>query len=231
MEIEARLEAVRERVRLAAERGGYPADRVRIVGVGKTFPASLLRQVVSAGLRRLGENRVQEAEAKARELSGEVEWHLVGHLQSNKARRAARLFDWIHSVDSIRLAKRLSDAAREAARQLDILIQVDLAGEKTKFGLGPDDLRPALEAVHAMPGLRLRGLMTLPPQIPTAEQARPFFRRLRELGDEARGQGLLAERFDLSMGMSGDYEVAVEEGATLVRVGSAIFGPRPPVIR
>ena len=229
MEIEARLEQVRERIRRAAHRSGRHPDQVRLVAVGKTFPADVLRRAVAAGQRRIGENRVQEAEAKAPELPGEIEWHLVGHLQGNKARRAAQLFDWIHSVDSPRLARRLSESAREAERHLDILVQVDLAGEPGRAGVAPGDLRPLLESIGPLSNLRLRGLMTLPPVTATPGGARPHFRRLRELKESAQRHGLLPERADLSMGMSGDYEIAVEEGATLVRVGSAVFGPRPGI--
>ena len=227
MDIEARLEAVRERVAQAAHRSGRHADAVRLVAVGKRFPVSVLRQVIEAGQRRLGENRVQEAEAKAEELDGEIEWHLVGRLQSNKARPAARLFDWIHSVDSARLARRLSGFAEEARRHLDILVQVDLAGTAGRSGVAPVDLLRLLEEIGPQPHLRLRGLMTLPPVTDEPAGARPYFRELRELAGEAQARGLLPERIDLSMGMSRDYVVAVEEGATLVRIGTALFGPRP----
>ena len=229
MDIETRLEEVQERVAQAAQRSGRHADAVRLVAVGKRFPVSVLRRLIEAGQRRLGENRVQEAEAKAEQLGGEIEWHLVGGLQSNKARRAARLFDWIHSVDSARLARRLSGFAQEARRHLDILVQVDLAGIPGRAGVVPADLLNLLEEIGLQPQLRLRGLMTLPPATDEPAGARPYFRRLRELADEAQARGLLPERTDLSMGMSKDYVIAVEEGATLVRIGTALFGPRPPL--
>lgn len=229
MDIETRLHEVQKRVAQAARRSGRQADAVRLVAVGKRFPVSVLRQMVAAGQRRLGENRVQEAETKAEQLPGEIEWHLVGGLQSNKARRAARLFDWIHSIDSARLARRVSRFAQEAGRHLDILVQVDLAGTPGRAGVLPADLPGLLEEVGAQPQLRLRGLMTLPPETNEPAEARPYFRQLRTLASEAQARGLLPERIDLSMGMSRDYVIAVEEGATLVRIGTALFGPRPAV--
>jgi pyridoxal phosphate enzyme (YggS family) len=188
-----------------------------------------VRDGFAAGLRHFGENRVQEAEAKAEALAdlradGMV-WHLVGHLQTNKARKAAALFDRIHSVDGLELAQRLEHAAAEQGRTLWALAQVDLAGERTKFGLDEARLFPALEALRGFKALRVMGLMTLPPFAEDPERARPYFRRLRELRDKALAEGSLLGS-ELSMGMSHDLEVAVEEGATLVRVGSALFGPR-----
>ncbi|MFQ5670241.1 MAG: YggS family pyridoxal phosphate-dependent enzyme [Acidobacteriota bacterium] len=224
--IEERLARVRERIAAAARRSGRPPEAVQLVAVGKTFPAAILQRVVDAGQKALGENRVQEAVQKASVIRGEVEWHLVGHLQRNKARQAARLFDWIHSVDSVRLAHRLAACIAPGLHPLRILLQVDLSGEATKSGVPVAELPGILEAVGALPGLRVRGLMVLPPALEPS-RVRPFFRRLRELAEEGHRRGLLPESPELSMGMSGDFEVAVEEGATMVRVGSAIFGRRP----
>jgi hypothetical protein len=225
--IAERVLAVRDRIARAAERASRAPGEVTLVAVSKTHPAEAVRAAWSAGIRDFGENRVQEAEPKiaaTADLAG-VRWHLVGHLQSNKARRAAALFEVVESVDSLDLARRLGRAAAEAGRTLRALVQVDLAGEETKFGLPERELVPTLEALRGAEGLRLEGLMVLPPFFEDPEGARPFFRRLRQLRDEARAAGLLAGG-ELSMGMSHDLEPAVEEGATVVRVGTAIFGER-----
>jgi pyridoxal phosphate enzyme (YggS family) len=224
--IAERVAAVRERIARAAERAGRPANSVTLVAVSKTHPPEAVREAFSAGVRDFGENRVQEAEPKllaTRELG--ARWHLVGHLQSNKARKAATLFGLVQSIDSLELAERLARAGEELGREVRGLVQVDLAGEATKFGLPAEELHAALERLRGRAGLRLEGLMVLPPFLEDAEALRPYFRRLRELRDRALGEGLLAAG-ELSMGMSHDFETAVEEGATLVRVGTAIFGER-----
>jgi len=223
-----RVAAVRERITRAAERASRAPDGVTLVAVSKTFPAEAVREAFAAGVRTFGENRVQEAETKIQTLAGlrdeGVQWHLLGHLQSNKARKAAGLFDAIESVDSVELARRLGRAASEGGRTLRVLVQVELAGEETKYGVPDAEARAALAEMKGIEGLRVEGLMTLPPYL-EAEEVRPYFRRLRVLRDEARAAGLLAGG-ELSMGMSHDFEIAVEEGATLVRVGTAIFGQR-----
>lgn len=224
-----RVTAVRERIARAAARAARPAESVSLLAVSKTHPAEAVRAAFAAGLREFGENRVQEAEPKieatADLIAAGLHWHLVGHLQSNKAKRAASLFDRVHSIDSADVGRRVARAAAEASRTVRGLVQVDLAGEESKFGLPEAELLPTLEALRGLPGLRLEGLMLLPPFFDQPEQARPYFRRLRELGERARQAGLL-EGSELSMGMSHDLEVAVEEGATIVRVGTALFGER-----
>ncbi|MFQ5720248.1 MAG: YggS family pyridoxal phosphate-dependent enzyme [Acidobacteriota bacterium] len=227
MDTADRLAHVRERIDAAARRAGRDPAGVRLVAVGKQFPVERLRDIVRAGHRRLGENRVQEAESKAADLAAAVEWHLIGHLQGNKARRAARIFDWVHTVDSLAVARRLAAGAREAGRSINLLVQVDLAGTRERSGVPPEDLCALLSDLAREVALPLRGLMTLPPRTPTAEGARPHFRHLAALARSAADEGLLPPHPDLSMGMSADYEIAVEEGATLVRVGSGIFGARP----
>ena len=232
-EVRARFAEVRDRVRACAERSGRAPDAVTLIAVSKTHPAELLREAVAAGARDFGENRVQEAEGKIEGLRGEaagVRWHLIGHLQSNKARRAVRLFDLVHTVDSAALAVRLERLCAEEGRaRLDVLVQVDLAGEATKEGAGEEELPAVVQALGECERLRLRGLMTLPPFFEESERARPFFRRLRELRDELRARAAFGgEAGELSMGMSHDFELAVEEGATMVRVGTAIFGARAP---
>ena len=217
-----RLASVLGRIRAAAERVGRDPNSVRLIGASKTVPAPVLVQAVRAGLADLGENRVQEAEAKAPLLRAELTdgagpvWHLIGHLQSNKARKAVALFDWIHSVDSPRLAEGLDRIAQELGRAPQVLIEVNTSGEASKEGVAPEDAAALIALVAGLGSLRLAGLMTIGP---TGGDPRPAFRLLRRLRDAA---GL----DELSMGMSGDFEAAIEEGATMVRVGSALFGAR-----
>jgi pyridoxal phosphate enzyme (YggS family) len=226
--IRDRVAAVRERIARAAARAGRDPANVTLVAVGKNHPASALREAFVAGVRDFGENRAQEAEAKVRELvdlGGRIRWHFVGHLQSNKARKVLPFIRLLHSLDDIGLARRLDRIAGESTLNLQALVQVDLAGETTKFGVPQSDIFSALEALRGLANLDIRGLMILPPYEEAAERVRPFFRRLRELRDQALRSGLLRAG-ELSMGMSHDLEIAVEEGATLVRVGTAIFGER-----
>jgi PLP dependent protein len=220
LDIRANVERVRAAVARACGRAGRSPDDVLLVAVSKTVEAERIRLALAAGIPALGENRVQEAREKIETLGHPVPWHLIGSLQTNKAKEAARLFDWIQSVDRVELARELSRRAHALDRTLDILLQVNLGEEPQKAGVAPAELKALLDATAGLESLRIRGLMAIPPAVETAEAARPFFRRLRELRD---GAGLE----HLSMGMSGDFEVAIEEGATLVRVGTAIFGPRP----
>jgi hypothetical protein len=220
-DIRASLERVRERIARAAERAGRRAESVLLIGVSKTVEVERIRQAVAAGVPALGENRVQEARAKIAALGRPVPWHLVGQLQTNKAKDAVELFDVIHSLDRLDLARELDKRARGRGRALDVLVQVNLGGEAPKGGVAPDGVAGLLDAVVALDHLRVRGLMAIPPETADPEDARVWFRTLRKLGERhALGE--------LSMGMSGDFEVAIEEGATMVRVGTAIFGPRPP---
>jgi pyridoxal phosphate enzyme (YggS family) len=216
-DVRANLERVRERVARAAQRAGRRPQDILLIGVSKTVPAERVRQAVEAGVAALGENRVQEAKEKIRTLGHPVPWHLIGHLQTNKVKDALELFDVIQSVDRLPLAAEL---ARRARRPVDVLVEVNLAGEPAKSGFAPAEVKPALDALAALPNLRVCGLMAIPPAAADAEQARSWFRALRDLRDAA---GLP----ELSMGMSADFEVAIEEGATMVRVGTAVFGPRP----
>jgi hypothetical protein len=224
-----RVGAVRERIARAASRAGRRPEEVTLVAVSKTHPPARVREAFAAGLRDFGENRVQEAEPKVAALAdlrpAGLRWHLVGHLQANKARKAAGLFDRIHSLDDGALGLRLEKASAQLKKALSVLVQVDLAGEDTKFGLEADRLFPVLELLRGLKSVRVEGLMVMPPLEEDAERVRPYFRRLCELRDRARRDNLLLGG-ELSMGMSHDLEVAVEEGATLVRVGTAIFGER-----
>jgi pyridoxal phosphate enzyme (YggS family) len=227
--IQDRVAAVRDRIARAARRAGRAVDEVTLVAISKTHPAEAVREAFAAGLRHFGENKVQEAEGKLGALGDlhaeGARWHLVGHLQTNKVGKAAALFDAVHSVDSLRVAERLERSAGDLHRTIEVLVQVDLAGEETKSGLPPAQLDPLLEQLRGFKALRPVGLMLLPPLAEDPEEARPLFRRLREMRDDLRARNLLVDG-RLSMGMSHDLEVAVEEGATHVRVGTAIFGER-----
>ena len=228
MSIADRLTEVRARIERAARSAGRDPSSVTLVAVSKTFPLAAVRQAYEAGQRDFGENRVQEALQKIAAASDlEIRWHLLGHLQTNKARKAAPAFAMIQSVDSVELLEKLDDAAAESGHSPQLLIQVDLAGEATKFGLPPADVPRLFDAALACRAARVVGLMTLPPLPEISEDARPWFRQLRDLRDGWLASGVPAAMLrHLSMGMSGDFEVAVAEGATLVRVGTAIFGER-----
>jgi pyridoxal phosphate enzyme (YggS family) len=230
MTIASNLTEIRERMARAARRAGREPSEIALMAVSKTHAASAILEAIAAGQSLFGENRVQEFAAKRDEVLAHPStgrFHLIGHLQTNKAARAAELFDGIDSVDSLRLAERLNEAAARLGKQLDVLIEVNVGGEAAKSGLDPasDELPKLLEAQVRLPNLTIRGCMTVPPFTPDPEGARGCFRRLRELRDRLRAQSGLALA-ELSMGMSHDFEVAIEEGSTCVRVGTAIFGER-----
>ena len=231
--IRANLNTVNARIAAAATTAGRVTMDVRLVAVSKKFGPAHVEAAVAAGLQDLGENKIQEALQKQASTSAlRVNWHLIGHLQSNKTRKAAAAFDWIHSVDSVDLLRRLDQAAADCGRSPHLLIQVDLAGEATKHGAPESEVRRIVDAATTCRSIEVRGLMVMPPWSENPEAARPYFRRLRQLRDELRAAGPDRSRLDqLSMGMSHDLEVAVEEGATMVRVGTALFGPRPPAAR
>jgi pyridoxal phosphate enzyme (YggS family) len=226
--LRARLEDVRARIARAASRAGRDLASIRLVAVSKTFPADYVRAAADAGQVDFGENKIQEALPKIEETADlRVRWHLVGHLQSNKAKKAGAHFDVVHSVDSAGLLRKLDDAADEAGRRLELLVQVDLAGEATKHGAREEELLPIFEAAEACRAATLTGLMLLPPAVEDPESARPYFKALSEVRARLLARGVDGSRLnELSMGMSHDFEVAIEEGATLVRVGTAIFGSR-----
>jgi pyridoxal phosphate enzyme (YggS family) len=224
-----RIAEVRARLTAAAHRSNRPVEEITLVAVSKTHPAAAVREAITAGLDNFGENRVQEAETKIPDVGRTAaRWHLIGHLQSNKARRAVELFDCIHSLDSPDLAQRLNRLCEELERQeLAVLIQVDLGHETTKTGVAEKDVGELVAVIRDCPRLRLTGLMTLPPFFDEAERVRPYFSRLRELRDELKANGAFGDHpGELSMGMTHDFEIAIEEGATMVRVGTAIFGQR-----
>lgn len=213
-----RLDRVEERIERAARRCGRKRSDITLLAVTKKFPAVVMREAYAMGIREFGENYVQEFDTKLPELAGlaEARFHLIGHLQSNKTARAAELFQTIQTVDSAKLARRLS----QEGHPLDVLIEVKLSPEDSKAGAAPEQLPELIATIRSLPNLRLRGLMTMPPWSENAEETRPYFRQLKALADQ---QGLP----ELSMGMSHDLEAAIEEGATIVRVGTALFGPRP----
>ncbi len=217
--IAERLTLVRERIAAACRRAGRSPEDVTLVGVSKGFPAAAIEEALAAGLREVGENRVQEAAAKIQALAAKglmPRWHLIGHLQTNKAKIAADLFGIIHSVDTVRLAQELS---RRASEPVPILLEVNVGQEATKFGFDTTEVASALSAITTLPNLDVRGLMTVAPETDDPDTLRPLFQRLAGLREEL-------DLRELSMGMTGDFEVAIEEGATMVRVGRAIFGPR-----
>jgi PLP dependent protein len=224
-----RVAAVRERMAASARAAGRAPEEIKLIAVTKMHPLASVRAAFEAGLCEFGENRVQEAEEKITQgLRGEVRWHLIGHLQANKARRAVKLFDVIHAVDTATLVARLERLClEEERRELPVLVQVDLAGEATKSGASATALPEIIEQCHNCARVRLVGFMILPPYFDEAELVRPYFRRLRELRDEWQRRGAFgAGAGELSMGMTHDFEIAISEGATMVRVGTAIFGAR-----
>jgi pyridoxal phosphate enzyme (YggS family) len=228
-----RLANVRSRIEAAAHRSDRSPVQITLIAISKTHPTEVMKAGLACGITDLGENRIQEAEGKISELGRRAaRWHLVGHLQANKVRRAVSLFDVIHSLDSAALARRLDRLCiAEGREELPVLIQIDLGGEETKSGIDVRELPELLDVLRGSERLRLAGLMTLPPYFENADCARPYFKTLRELRDQLQLQGLFGEHAgELSMGMSHDFEIAIEEGATMVRVGTAIFGERNQIL-
>ena len=226
--IAGRLADILARIAAAAARSGRPPEAVRLVAVSKTYPADRVMAAVAAGQLDFGENKVQEGLQKiANATDNRIRWHVIGHLQSNKARKAAEAFHWIHAVDSASLLRKIDEGAVAAGRRPKALVQVDLAGEATKFGAAPVDLPEIFAAAAGCAAVDLVGLMLLPPAVDDPNAARPWFKRLVALRDGLLAGGVPGARLsELSMGMSHDFEVAIEEGATIVRIGSAIFGER-----
>ena len=228
MKLKKRLEQIRQRIRQAAESCNRDADSVRLVVVSKTIAAEIVKEAIDAGVTILGENYVQEARDKFKALvQYPVSWHFIGHLQSNKAKYAVRLFDLIHSVDSLKLARELDKQAGKVDKIQQILVQVNISAEDTKSGISTDEAPRLIAEISQLKNLAVKGLMTMPPYFYQPEKVQPFFADLRELRDQIKGQSLPNVFLDeLSMGMTGDFEVAIKEGATLVRIGTAIFGER-----
>ncbi len=217
--IEQNLHGIQERIAASARRAGRDASSVTLVAVSKTHPPETIEHAIAAGQLLFGESKIQEARTKIPAVSSRARWHLIGHLQSNKARDAVTMFELIHSVDSVKLAAEISKWAERAGKTQEILLEVNVSGEASKFGFQPEDVAGALEQINRLPRLIVRGLMTIAPCAEDPNKARPFFAKLREWRDRL---GLT----ELSMGMTGDFEPAIEEGATIVRIGTAIFGER-----
>ncbi len=223
---ETRLTVIRERVAQACARAGRNTETVNILPVSKTYGPDQIREAAACGLTTFGENKVQEAKQKISLCPGHLAWHLVGHLQTNKVKDAVRLFVIIHSVDSLKLLSAIEAAGAITGRVMPVFLEVNVSGESSKFGLAPDDVPAILHAANDMQRVEVAGLMTIPPAAEDPEHARPYFRRLRELRDSWRqATGFVLD--ELSMGMSHDFEVAIEEGATWIRLGTVLFGSRP----
>jgi pyridoxal phosphate enzyme (YggS family) len=225
MDLAANLTSIRERMAAACARANRDPSSVTMLAVTKTQPPEVVSEAARLGLTLFGENKVQEAKSKIPLCPGRLSWHMIGHLQSNKARDAVSMFTMIQSVDSLSLAEEINKRAEQAAKTLPILLEVNIVGEASKFGYKPEQLLLDFERLNSLPRLEIHGLMTIPPWTPLPERVRPVFRRLREVKGECE-QRLGAPIPHLSMGMSGDFEVAIEEGATLVRIGTALFGGR-----
>jgi PLP dependent protein len=219
------LEKIQQRIRAACERAGRSPDSVTLLAVSKTHPPETVQAAADCGQVYFGENKVQEAKAKIPLCPGRLRWHFIGHLQSNKCRDAVELFEMIQSVDSLALAREINRRAAAAARTLPVLLEVNVAGEASKFGYAPEKLLAELRELNALPRLEIQGLMTVPPWTAEPEKSRPHFRRVREL--KAQAETVLGAPLPhLSMGMSDDFDIAIEEGSTIVRIGTALFGPR-----
>jgi PLP dependent protein len=225
MDLEQNLGSIQSRIRAACQRAGRPAESVMLLAVTKTHPPEMIAQAARLGLRFFGENKVQEAKAKIPQCPGNLRWHMIGHLQSNKCRDAVTLFEMIQSVDSFDLAHEINNRAEQVSRTMPILLEVNAMGEASKFGYKPEKLLAELPQINALPRLEVHGLMTVPPWAPNPERVRPVFQQLRALKTKCE-EVIGAPLPHLSMGMSGDFEVAIEEGATIVRIGTALFGER-----
>jgi pyridoxal phosphate enzyme (YggS family) len=225
MEFVENLNSIRQRIAAACARAGRDENSITLLAVSKTHPPETIRAAVEAGQLLFGENKIQEAKAKIPLCPGRARWQFIGHLQSNKVRDAVELFEMIQGVDSLSIAKEISKRAEQAAKTMPILLEVNVAGEGSKFGYKPEQLLTELNELNALPKIEIHGLMAIPPFTPVSEKTRPYFQKLHELKTQAE-QALGVPLPQLSMGMSGDFEVAIEEGATIVRIGTALFGER-----
>ena len=230
MALAENLASIRQRIDAACDRAGRDPAAITLLAVSKGMPPEVVREAADVGLILFGENKVQEAKAKISLCPGRLRWHMIGHLQSNKCRDAVQLFEMIHGVDSVPLAEEIQKGADRQAKTMPVLLEVNLAGESAKFGFRPEAVLPALPQINSLSRVEVHGLMTLGPWTPDAEKVRPIFRQLRVLKARCE-QALGAPLPHLSMGMSGDFEVAIEEGATIIRLGTLLFGPRPKPTR
>jgi hypothetical protein len=230
MDFADNLNSIRQRIAAACARAGRDADTVTLLAVSKSHPPETIRAVADCGQIFFGENKIQEAKAKIPLCPGRLHWHFIGHLQSNKVRDAVELFEMIQGVDSLLLAREISKRAEQSGKTMPVLLEVNVAGEASKFGYAPQKLVAELAELNALPRIEIHGLMAIPPFCPVPEKARPYFQRLRDLKVQLEQQ-FGAPLPHLSMGMSGDFEIAIEEGATMVRIGTALFGERVSRVR
>ena len=223
--IKNNLEIINEKIKKAALRANGNPQEIKLVAVTKTATIEQIKEAISAGVKIIGENKVQEAKEKYQILTADIEWHLVGHLQTNKVKYAIEIFDCIHSVDSIKLAKEIDRRSLQFGKTTNVLVEVNVSGEETKYGIKPEEVEPFLKEISEFSRIRVRGLMTIAPIAEDKEEVRPYFRKLRELSEEIKSKNLKNVKMDyLSMGMTEDFEVAIEEGANMVRIGRGIFG-------
>ena len=223
--IKNNLEIINEKIKKAALRASRNPEKIKLVAVTKTATIEQIIEAISAGVKIIGENKVQEAKEKYQILSADIEWHLVGHLQTNKVKYAIEIFDLIHSVDSIKLAKEIDRRSQQFGMITNVLVEVNVSGEETKYGIKPEEVEPFLKEISEFSRIKVRGLMTIAPIAEDQEEVRPYFRKLRELSEEIKSQHIKNVKMDyLSMGMTEDFEVAIEEGANIVRIGRGIFG-------
>lgn len=219
------LETINKKIKEAALKVNRDPQEIKLVAVTKTATLEQIKEAINGGVKIIGENKVQEAKGKCQVLTTEVKWHLIGHLQTNKVKYAVEIFDLIHSVDSIKLAKEIDKRSVQFKKTIDVLIEVNISGEETKYGYNPEKVEAFLKEISEFSGIRVRGLMTIAPISKNKEEVRPYFRRLRELSERIRDKNIKNIKMDyLSMGMTDDFEIAIEEGANMVRIGRGIFG-------
>lgn len=223
--IKNNLETINKKIKKAALKVNRNFREIKLVAVTKTATIEQIKEAISTGVKIIGENKVQEAKEKYQILTADIEWHLVGHLQTNKAKYAIEIFDFIHSVDSIKLAKEIDKRSLQFGKITNVLVEVNISGEETKYGIKPEQVEPFLKEISEFSRIRVRGLMTIAPIVEDKEEVRPYFRKLRELSKEIKSKNIKNVKMDhLSMGMTDDFEVAIEEGANMVRIGRGIFG-------
>jgi len=223
--IKNNLKIINVKIKKAALKASRNPEKIKLVAVTKTAAIEQIKEAINAGVKIIGENKVQEAKEKYQILSADIEWHLVGHLQTNKVKYAVEIFDLIHSVDSIKLAKEIDRRSLQFGKITNVLVEVNISGEKTKYGIKPEEVIPFLKEISEFPRVWIRGLMTIAPIVEDKEKARPYFRKLRELSKEIKSKNIKNVKMDyLSMGMTEDFEIAIEEGANVVRIGRGIFG-------
>lgn len=223
--IKNNLEIIKEKIKKVALKANRNPEEIKLVAVTKTATIEQIKEAISAGVKIIGENKVQEAKEKYHILSADIEWHLVGHLQTNKVKYAIEIFDCIHSVDSIKLAEEIDKRSLQFGKTTNVLVEVNVSGEESKYGIKPEEVEPFLKEISEFSRIRVRGLMTIAPIAEDKEEVRPYFRKLRELSEEIKNKSIKNVKMDyLSMGMTEDFEVAIEEGANMVRIGRGIFG-------